>query len=84
LQKQQQAIRRRNRPSRRQTDDGLYHIEEDVLGSGTVLSSPKMSKLDDLPSYEDAVLASGHRQLAEAKINQATPSNVNDNDVEVN
>jgi|688.fasta_scaffold1103940_1 hypothetical protein len=84
-QNQQEVTRRRNRQARTPTD-GLYHIEEDALGSGNVtVHSPKSSKVEDLPpSYEDAVLASGQQQLAEARTNQATPSNVNNDSVEVN
>ena len=84
----QEATRRRNREDRTPTD-GLYHIEEDALGSGNTTTvsvhSPKSSKAEDLPpSYEDAVLASGQQQLAEARNNQSTPSNVNNDSVEVN
>ena len=85
-QNRQEATRRRNREDRTPTD-GLYHIEEDALGSGNVtVHCPKSSKVEDLPpSYEDAILASDHQQqLAEAGTNQATPSNVNNDSVEVN
>ncbi len=67
----------------------MYHIEGDVLGRGNVRSSsPKLGETDNSPppSYEDAMLAGGHcpQQLAEAKTNQATPSNVDGDDVELN
>ncbi|XP_046458861.1 uncharacterized protein LOC124205464 [Daphnia pulex] len=87
---QQRTARRRSRETWREAN-GLYHIEGDVLGSGNVhSSSPKLGETDDSPppSYEDAMIACGHspQQLpAQAKTNQATPSNVNnDEDVELN
>lgn len=90
LQNQQRTARRRSRETWREAN-GLYHIEGDVLGSGNVHSStPKLGETDDSPppSYEDAMIACGHspQQLpAEAKNNQATPSNVNNGeDVELN
>ncbi|XP_046638503.1 uncharacterized protein LOC124316545 isoform X2 [Daphnia pulicaria] len=79
---QQRTARRRSRETLREAN-GLYHIEGDVLGSGNVhSSSPKLGETDDSPppSYEDAMIACGHspQQLpAQAKTNQATPSNVN-------
>lgn len=56
------------RLARRQTQDGLYSVEDDSLGSGNVRPSSKVSELHDAPppSYEDAILAS-QQQTTPAK-----------------